>query len=1084
MKRHLNAEIIRQQSQPTSYSLSLCQGHDKRGWRANASSLYEGGAVRDIGVHVIRAVRRLFGEVESVCNCKYNDNEAKGFFSLQGTTRHSDYICGEMSIKCKDRIDQVEQRAILIVCFGNDRRLVWDMAASTIERYENSSVQLLERLSGDSWIHGGVKESLEESLGVFAGVILDLPNRKEIAPKCCYEEALRDAAVIDAMLECSSGKSVLVQRFCPRDLLAHTSSTFWNTTLTAKYQPTTIARCASLGDVVAAAKSVRCSGVDSQPVGSCNSSSALHDGLVWIETSLMDRVLDFQIGKGGRTATVCVEAGMQLSDLCAALKNSDFTLPSLPILLDQTVGGALATGSHGSSTKHGTLSDQVLAIRIVLPSGEHVTVVEDDSEANLRLDGSKVLQNSSLLRAARCGVGMLGTTLAVSLKLIPTMKLRKREVKFNMSDNEIGDKIRAIALSTDHCWIHWKLPKGKSDVSFAAAVILEQESGDSANSFSDQSPYSARSWYPDGPLMQSLWKESRMCRGGERKYTAQWSFPLSSLDVVIERMSGLGDKFDSRIVELKFLRASGKTYQAPNSVRDSSSVEQIVALNIWADSNDDKILRIIEQTLVEIPNAMPHRGKWHTRPANDDLFDVFNGVIAKHCPRKKTTARPSPTLSVILPIYNAMPWVPLAVRDCLKQGLDERETTEVLCGDDCSTDESLSFLIDLALLLGDRGTVEAFDPISCSSKILSTEEARAVVERRSKICLSEKKTTNPALSMPSRDAELSRRSSDSETEIIETPLSAEEVAAATHANTRLRVIVPLKDINAGQGEVMTRCLRLCRGRYIGHMESDDERPNGAFQTMLKTLREHPEWDGVTSLTKCIGWEAEGMERYVSWQNSLTTPELMQRARFLEIPSMHQAGIFRLEAVLKSTGGHHGCFRDDEQWPVDTHFWLSFFDQGLVCGKVDEVLFHWRQHPGQQTRSHGRLSIENLRRCKCHFLCKEDGWIWKGVNSGENVRLEVWTSGGSETLIGWVNELNDELRRHDKTSRCAVVGVEWRPGLPIPDSGSTGVVEETTKSSPAEAKRVRLFAFGMEKARRKVRDQIGANWNDDVDTFVS
>lgn len=278
---------------------------------------------------------------------------------------------------------------------------------------------------------------------------------------------------------------------------------------------------------------------------------------------------------------------------------------------------------------------------------------------------------------------------------------------------------------------------------------------------------------------------------------------------------------------------------------------------------------------------------------------------------------------------------------------------------------------------------------------------------------------------------------------------------------------------------MTRCLRLSKGRYIGHMESDDERPGSAFRSMMRSLRIHPEWDGVTSLTKCIGWEAEGMERYVAWQNSLITPELMQQARFLEIPSMHQAGIFRLEAVLKATGGHQGCFRDDAIWPVDTHFWLSFFDQGLVCGKVDQILFHWRQHPGQQTRSHGRLSIENLRRCKCHFLCKEDGWIWRGVNSGETVRLEVWTSGGSETLSGWLDALNDELRRHSKTSRCTVVGVEWRPGQPIPDDDG-----ETQSNSPTHVKRVRLFAFGMEKARRKVRDQVGGEWDDDVDIFVS
>ena len=679
---------------------------------------------------------------------------------------------------------------------------------------------------------------------------------------------------------------------------------------------------------------------------------------------------------------------------------------------------------------------------------------------------------------------MVGTTLDVTLQLIPIPMLRKKEVELKMTEEDIGEKIRALALSTEHCWIHWRLPKHNSDSNIAVAVVLEDVDDSATKSSGDHSAYSARSWYPDGPLMQSLWKDSRKSHDGERKYTAQWSFPISSLEGVVERlMSGLGEQFSSRVIEIKFLRASDKTYQAPNSVEDYSSVEHIVALNVWVDSNDDGILRLLEQNLADVPHARPHRGKWFMRPADDRLANEFNEIIANHCSRTKfPPADPIPTLSVILPVYNAMPWVPLAVRDCLKQGLEEGEIIEVLCGDDCSTDESLSFLIELAFLLGHRGSVEAFDPRTGSSTIMSLEEARAIVDRRSKICPSNKKTTNPALTMPKRNAELSRQASevlpDSEAKIIEKPLSAEEVAAATHTNTRLRVIVPSEDINAGQGEVMTRCLRLSKGRYIGHMESDDARPNGAFQSMMQSLCVHPDWDGVTSLTKCIGWEAEGMERYVAWQNSLITPELMQQARFLEIPSMHQAGIFRREAVLKATGGHQGCFRDDEIWPVDTHFWLSFFDQGLVCGKVNRVLFHWRQHPGQQTRVHGRLSIENLRRCKCHFLCKEDGWIWKGVNSGECVRLEVWSSGGSDTLTGWVNELNDELRRHDKTSRCTVVGVEWRPGQPIPDE------ENTQSNSATPVKRIRLFAFGMEKARQKVRDQIGDAWSDDVDIFVS
>ena len=155
-----------------------------------------------------------------------------------------------------------------------------------------------------------------------------------------------------------------------------------------------------------------------------------------------------------------LSAGMQLSELCTALKHSGFTLPSLPILLDQTVGGAIATGSHGSSGNHGTLSDQVVSTKMVLPSGEVVIVVEDGARIKPSDDGSKVVYNSSLLAAARCGVGRVGTNLDVTLQLIPTPTLQKREVELDMSGGGVAETIRTLVSSTEHCWIHWILDDG------------------------------------------------------------------------------------------------------------------------------------------------------------------------------------------------------------------------------------------------------------------------------------------------------------------------------------------------------------------------------------------------------------------------------------------------------------------------------------------------------------------------------------------------------------------------------------------------------------------------------------------------
>ena len=34
---------------------------------------------------------------------------------------------------------------------------------------------------------------------------------------------------------------------------------------------------------------------------------------------------------------------------------------------------------------------------------------------------------------------------------------------------------------------------------------------------------------------------------------------------------------------------------------------------------------------------------------------------------------------------------------------------------------------------------------------------------------------------------------------------------------------------------------------------------------LEALLENPDWEGVTSQVRLIGWEREGMDRYISWQ---------------------------------------------------------------------------------------------------------------------------------------------------------------------------------------------------------------------------
>lgn len=79
-----------------------------------------------------------------------------------------------------------------------------------------------------------------------------------------------------------------------------------------------------------------------------------------------------------------------------------------------------------------------------------------------------------------------------------------------------------------------------------------------------------------------------------------------------------------------------------------------------------------------------------------------------------------------------------------------------------------------------------------------------------------------------------------------------------------------------------------------------------------------------------------------------------------------------------------------------------------------------------------------------------------------------------TLSGWVADLKYELARQNK--QATIVPIDWKPGQPRPSS-------ETT--SPGSSQRVvKLFAFGMEKARTQIREEFGMDWNDDTHIFVA
>lgn len=108
---------------------------------------------------------------------------------------------------------------------------------------------------------------------------------------------------------------------------------------------------------------------------------------------------------------VDVDAGVKTIDLLQFLGNyvtrkapAGYTLPAFPWFVYQSIGGAVSTGTHGSSLTWGSLSNQLLSITLVLANGTLHTFSRKS--------------DPFLMRAVRVSVGQLGVITSLRLRLV------------------------------------------------------------------------------------------------------------------------------------------------------------------------------------------------------------------------------------------------------------------------------------------------------------------------------------------------------------------------------------------------------------------------------------------------------------------------------------------------------------------------------------------------------------------------------------------------------------------------------------------------------------------------------------------
>jgi FAD/FMN-containing dehydrogenase len=137
----------------------------------------------------------------------------------------------------------------------------------------------------------------------------------------------------------------------------------------------------------------------------------------------------------GEARLVTVRGGTRLRDVTAALLAHGWTLPIVGSIQAQTVAGAIATGTHGSSLVHGNLATLVEAMRLVDGRGRTVKLDRDDP----RLDG------------ARVHLGALGAVTEVVMRVEPAFLLRQEVEHVPVREVDVV----AAARSGEYAKVWW-----------------------------------------------------------------------------------------------------------------------------------------------------------------------------------------------------------------------------------------------------------------------------------------------------------------------------------------------------------------------------------------------------------------------------------------------------------------------------------------------------------------------------------------------------------------------------------------------------------------------------------------------------
>jgi FAD-linked oxidoreductase len=137
--------------------------------------------------------------------------------------------------------------------------------------------------------------------------------------------------------------------------------------------------------------------------------------------------------------TVTAEAGVQLRQLNAALAAEGLSLTNMGDIMEQTVAGAVSTGTHGTGRDSGAVAGQITTLELVTADGSVLTCSADE--------------RPEVFAAARVGLGALGVISAVTFAVEPVFLLTAREEP--MPFDRVMADFDALVADNEHFEFYW-----------------------------------------------------------------------------------------------------------------------------------------------------------------------------------------------------------------------------------------------------------------------------------------------------------------------------------------------------------------------------------------------------------------------------------------------------------------------------------------------------------------------------------------------------------------------------------------------------------------------------------------------------